>query len=102
MAISTDIGGTFTDLAAYDLSTGTIHQVKDYTDPADLASGTARCIDKSGLTLVRRRSSCTARPSRSTPRSSGPAQPRRPTSARRVAGVLLLAGRSLRNSGVAS
>ena len=51
IAISTDIGGTFTDLAAYDLDTGTIHQAKDYTDPADLSSGIARCIDKSGLAL---------------------------------------------------
>jgi N-methylhydantoinase A len=51
IAISTDIGGTFTDLVAYDLDTGTIHQAKDYTDPADLSSGIARCIDKSGLPL---------------------------------------------------
>jgi N-methylhydantoinase A len=52
IAISTDIGGTFTDLVAYDLDTGTIHQAKDYTDPADLSSGIARCIDKSGLSLA--------------------------------------------------
>ena len=52
IAISTDIGGTFTDLVAYDLDTGTIHQAKDYTDPDDLSSGIARCIDKSGLPLV--------------------------------------------------
>jgi N-methylhydantoinase A len=52
IAISTDIGGTFTDLAAYDLDTGTIYQAKDYTDPADLSSGIARCIDKSGLSLA--------------------------------------------------
>src|ERR1700742_2147282 len=52
IAISTDIGGTFTDLVAYDLETGEIHQAKDYTDPADLASGIARCVDKSGLALA--------------------------------------------------
>jgi N-methylhydantoinase A len=52
IAIATDIGGTFTDLAAYDLETGTIHQAKDYTDPSDLSSGIARCIDKSGLSLA--------------------------------------------------
>jgi N-methylhydantoinase A len=51
IAISTDIGGTFTDLAAYDLDTGQIYQAKDYTDPGDLSSGIARCIDKSGLPL---------------------------------------------------
>ncbi|HEX4832614.1 MAG TPA: hydantoinase/oxoprolinase family protein [Trebonia sp.] len=52
IAISTDIGGTFTDLVVYDLSTGTIHQAKDYTDPDDLSSGIARCVDKSGFSLV--------------------------------------------------
>src|ERR1700743_2069611 len=52
IAISTDIGGTFTDLVVYDLSTGTIHQAKDYTDPADLSSGIARCVDKSGFSLA--------------------------------------------------
>ncbi|HEY7046833.1 MAG TPA: hydantoinase/oxoprolinase family protein [Jatrophihabitantaceae bacterium] len=52
IAISTDIGGTFTDLAAYDLDTGEIYQAKDYTDPADLSSGIGRCIDKSGIALA--------------------------------------------------
>jgi N-methylhydantoinase A len=52
IAISTDIGGTFTDLVAYDLETGTIHQAKDYTDPANFSNGIARCIDKSGLRLA--------------------------------------------------
>ncbi len=55
IAISTDIGGTFTDLAAYDLETGEVFQAKDYTDPADLSSGIARCIDKSGLPLLEAR-----------------------------------------------
>jgi N-methylhydantoinase A len=52
IAISTDIGGTFTDLVVYDLSNGTIHQAKDYTDPDDLSSGIARCVDKSGFSLI--------------------------------------------------
>lgn len=52
IAISTDIGGTFTDLVAYDLDTGTFHQAKDYTDPADLSSGVGRCLDKSGLPVA--------------------------------------------------
>jgi len=51
IAIATDIGGTFTDLVAYDLDTGTIHQAKDYTDPSDFSNGVARCIDKSELDL---------------------------------------------------
>ena len=52
IAISTDIGGTFTDLVAYDLDTGAIHHAKDYTDPANLSSGIGRCLDKSGLTVA--------------------------------------------------
>jgi N-methylhydantoinase A len=52
IAISTDIGGTFTDLVVYDLDNGTIHQAKDYTDPEDLSSGIARCVDKSGFSLA--------------------------------------------------
>jgi N-methylhydantoinase A len=52
IAISTDIGGTFTDLVVYDLETGRIHQAKSYTDPADLSSGIARCVDKSGYSLA--------------------------------------------------
>lgn len=52
IAVATDIGGTFTDLAAYDLDTGVIHHAKDYTDPADLSGGIARCIAKSGLAMA--------------------------------------------------
>jgi N-methylhydantoinase A len=52
IAISTDIGGTFTDLVIYDLDTGHIHQAKSYTDPADLSSGIVRCLDKSGYSLA--------------------------------------------------
>src|ERR1700754_2395455 len=52
IAISTDIGGTFTDLVAYDLETRKIHQARAYPAPADLSSGIARCIDKSGLPLA--------------------------------------------------
>ena len=39
LAIALDIGGTFTDLVAFDLSTGEIRQAKSSTTPYDLAVG---------------------------------------------------------------
>lgn len=47
--IATDIGGTFTDLVAYDPLTNTIYQGKSYTDPASITDGIARCLEKSGV-----------------------------------------------------
>jgi N-methylhydantoinase A len=47
--IATDIGGTFTDLVAYDSETDTIYQGKSYTDPANFTDGIARCLEKSGV-----------------------------------------------------
>ena len=47
--IATDIGGTFTDLVAYDPLTNTIYQGKSYTDPAAITDGIARCLEKSGV-----------------------------------------------------
>lgn len=49
--VATDIGGTFTDLVAYDLDTGQTVHAKSHTAPADLASGVIRCLRKSGLPL---------------------------------------------------
>lgn len=49
MLIATDIGGTFTDLVAYDPTSGSVYHAKSYTDPADLTAGVARCLDKSGI-----------------------------------------------------
>ncbi len=47
--IATDIGGTFTDLVAYDPDANVLYQSKSYTDPADLTGGIARCLDKAGV-----------------------------------------------------
>jgi N-methylhydantoinase A len=51
LVIATDIGGTFTDMVAFDTrSKATIH-AKSHTDPADLTGGIIRCLQKSGLAL---------------------------------------------------
>lgn len=47
--IATDIGGTFTDLVAFDPETGQVYSGKSYTDPASLTDGIARCLDKSAV-----------------------------------------------------
>lgn len=49
--IALDIGGTFTDLAAFDLATGAIHQAKSSTTPYDLAVGIGQTLDKSRLPI---------------------------------------------------
>jgi len=51
LAIALDIGGTFTDLIAFDGATGEIHQAKSSTTPADLSVGIAECLRKSGLDM---------------------------------------------------
>ena len=51
LVIATDIGGTFTDMVAFDTdSKATVH-AKSHTDPADLTGGIIRCLQKSGLAL---------------------------------------------------
>ena len=49
--IATDIGGTFTDLVAYDPLTNTIYQGKSYTDPAAITDGIVRCLEKSAVPI---------------------------------------------------
>lgn len=49
MLIATDIGGTFTDLVAFDPATGRVLHAKSHTDPADFTAGIARCLDKAGV-----------------------------------------------------
>ena len=49
MQVGVDIGGTFTDLVAFDLATGAVHQAKSSTTPCDLAVGIRDTLDKSGL-----------------------------------------------------
>jgi N-methylhydantoinase A len=51
LVIATDIGGTFTDMVAFDTdSKATIH-AKSHTEPGDLTGGIMRCLQKSGLAL---------------------------------------------------
>jgi len=52
LVIALDIGGTFTDLIAFDLSSGTVHQAKSSTTPYDLAVGIRETLVKSGLPLA--------------------------------------------------
>ena len=52
MLIATDIGGTFTDLVAYDPGSGTVYHAKSHTDPADFTAGIVRCLDKSGIQVT--------------------------------------------------
>ncbi|MFM9968962.1 MAG: hydantoinase/oxoprolinase family protein, partial [Burkholderiales bacterium] len=51
ITIALDIGGTFTDLAAFDETTGRVHQAKSSTTPKDLAIGIRETLKKSGLDL---------------------------------------------------
>ncbi len=53
LVVALDIGGTFTDLVAFDLSTGTVIQAKDSTTPYDLAVGIRKTLAKSGLAIPR-------------------------------------------------
>src|SRR5258707_9152734 len=49
LAAAIDIGGTFTDLMAFDGRTGRFAQAKSLTTPAQLVQGVIDCIRKSGL-----------------------------------------------------
>jgi N-methylhydantoinase A len=52
LIIALDIGGTFTDLVAFDLASGAVHQAKSSTTPYDLAVGIAETLGKSGLAIA--------------------------------------------------
>ena len=52
LVLALDIGGTFTDLVAFDLATGEIHQAKSSTTPYDLAVGIRETLAKSGLPMA--------------------------------------------------
>jgi N-methylhydantoinase A len=52
LTIALDIGGTFTDLVAFDSDSGVIHQAKSSTTPADLVVGIRETLGKSGLSLA--------------------------------------------------
>ncbi len=49
--VALDIGGTFTDLVAYDDATGSLRHAKSSTTPDDLTVGIARCLDKGCIVL---------------------------------------------------
>src|SRR5579884_830649 len=51
MIVALDIGGTFTDLVAFDLATGSVHHAKSSTTPYDLAVGIRETLLKSGIPL---------------------------------------------------
>jgi N-methylhydantoinase A len=51
LLIALDIGGTFTDLVAFDLAAGTIHHAKSSTTPSDLSVGIRETLRKSGLPI---------------------------------------------------
>jgi N-methylhydantoinase A len=51
LVLALDIGGTFTDLVAFDLTNGSIHHAKSSTTPYDLAVGIRETLAKSGLPL---------------------------------------------------
>ncbi|HXV65388.1 MAG TPA: hydantoinase/oxoprolinase family protein [Vicinamibacteria bacterium] len=53
--IAVDIGGTFTDLVAYDESTGRVTSTKSSTTPPELTLGIVRCLEKSGLSVAEAR-----------------------------------------------
>ena len=48
-AVAVDIGGTFTDLVAYESATDSLRVTKVLTDVADRARGVAHVIDVSGV-----------------------------------------------------
>ena len=49
MLVAIDIGGTFTDLMAFDEATGRFSQAKSLTTPARLVQGIVDCLKKSGI-----------------------------------------------------
>lgn len=49
MLVAIDIGGTFTDLMAFDETTGRLSQAKSLTTPARLVQGILDCLRKSGV-----------------------------------------------------
>ena len=52
LVVALDIGGTFTDLVAFNLCTGEITQSKSSTTPYDLSVGIRNTLLKSGLPIA--------------------------------------------------
>ena len=51
--VGIDIGGTFTDLMAFDKSSNSFFQAKSLTTPKNLIQGVIDCIDKCELPVAR-------------------------------------------------
>ena len=51
VSVAVDIGGTFTDLLAFDAETGQIHQAKCLSTPPDFATGVLDGVHKATLDL---------------------------------------------------
>src|SRR5256714_13455418 len=50
--IGVEIGGTFTDLVAFDEATGTVVNAKALSTPSALLDGVLRCADQAGVDLA--------------------------------------------------
>ncbi|MGE0058329.1 MAG: hydantoinase/oxoprolinase family protein [Dehalococcoidia bacterium] len=50
LSVAVDIGGTFTDLVAFDESAGRVFQSKQLTTPHELSQGVWDCLIKAGIT----------------------------------------------------
>jgi N-methylhydantoinase A len=51
LVVAVDIGGTFTDLLAYDSATGRLLSSKSPTTPAGLEHGIRNCLEKAGVSV---------------------------------------------------
>ena len=49
LSVAVDIGGTFTDLVAFDQATGAVTQAKSLTTPAQLSQGVWDCLGKASI-----------------------------------------------------
>ena len=73
--LSADVGGTFTDVAAFDEATGELRLGKTLTTPQRLVTGIENGVGKSRLAVSKRHGcSCTAPRLRSTPSWSAAAR----------------------------
>ena len=52
LRIGVDIGGTFTDLVAFDEATGAVVNAKALSTPSGLLDGVLRCADQAGIALA--------------------------------------------------
>ena len=53
LIVAVDTGGTFTDIAAYDLEAGTVAYAKALTTYGDLVDGVMACVDEAAIDLGR-------------------------------------------------